>query len=364
MTGDFIAKTQDYLHETTLTQEIRETIKQEGVKEYFVKSLQEKGVDEQTINTLLENEDIASLFGLNQESKDNPQQISQSNNEILLDAILVTPELSFAEILTNTMQSGARGIDTLVQAVGEDNAAMALMAIQVAVEGAPKTILSTIGDNALNTVREPTTDAMSSFINEKAFETQFLQNPDEQEAYAYLSDQLAELGFDFIFAGSYSIMRSSKKVTSADAKVDDVFENTQNTNGNIFTQKTQYQATDKGTGNNYTVYQRSDIDLDLVFKTKTGKITTNREIMSNGGTPYVKDANGNMVQLNLHHSQQQGSGPLFEVTSTTHQNSTNQNALHPYGQEKNPNDPVDRTSFGKDRNQYWQDRLNQIEEGN
>jgi hypothetical protein len=154
------------------------------------------------------------------------------------------------------------------------------------------------------------------------------------------------------------------------SKIDSpVFNNSTNTNGNIYTQKTEYQATEKGTGNNYTVYQRSDIDLDTrFFNPKSKKETTNREIMEKGGTPYIKDSTGNMIQLNLHHSQQQGSGPLFEITSTTHQNTTNKQALHPYGKEKNPNDPVDRTSFDKDRtsfdkdrNQYWKDRLNEME---
>jgi len=87
--------------------------------------------------------------------------------------------------------------------------------------------------------------------------------------------------------------------------------------------------------------------------------------MQGGGTPYIKNTEGNMVQLNLHHSQQQGGGPLFEVTSTTHQNSANQKALHPYKQttdKVNPNDPVDRPAFDKDRNKYWQDRLKEMEE--
>ena len=68
--------------------------------------------------------------------------------------------------------------------------------------------------------------------------------------------------------------------------------------------------------------------------------------------------NGVPQQLQLHHSRQQSVGPLFEVTTSTHRlaSGKGREALHPFGNHKNPDFPVDRPQFDKDRKQYWEDR--------
>ena len=65
-------------------------------------------------------------------------------------------------------------------------------------------------------------------------------------------------------------------------------------------------------------------------------------------------------QIQLHHSRQQSTGPLFEVTTSTHRaaKDSGREALHPYGKQKNPDLPVDREAFDIDRKQYWKDRAN------
>lgn len=109
-----------------------------------------------------------------------------------------------------------------------------------------------------------------------------------------------------------------------------------------------------GTGNNYIVYQQ-DIDWDRIDP-KTGK--TNLELASNGRAPIGADGKS----INLHHSKQQGHGPLFELSGGVHTKYGHTNALHPYrvspvnGNKFNPFDPVDRKLFDKDRIQYWKDR--------
>jgi hypothetical protein len=45
----------------------------------------------------------------------------------------------------------------------------------------------------------------------------------------------------------------------------------------------------------------------------------------------VKD--GKVVPTEQHHSQQKGSGPIFEIKQTTHKNPTNQQILHPYNKQ-------------------------------
>ncbi|QDW49228.1 RHS repeat-associated core domain-containing protein [Burkholderia sp. KBS0801] len=107
----------------------------------------------------------------------------------------------------------------------------------------------------------------------------------------------------------------------------------------------------KGTGLAYTVFQQ-DIDWDMEHRGKT-----NLQRAMEGGAPFMmKD--GVPQQMQLHHSRQQSTGPLFEVTTSTHRaaSGAGREALHPYGNQKNPDFPVDRSAFDIDRKQYWQDR--------
>ncbi|SUD90603.1 HNH/ENDO VII family nuclease [Psychrobacter phenylpyruvicus] len=94
-----------------------------------------------------------------------------------------------------------------------------------------------------------------------------------------------------------------------------------------------------------------------------GSTTTNAELMQSGRAPYaLKD--GQYEQIQLHHSRQDGRGALYELSEPVHIRSTNTNgnlALHPYGSSQHPDYPVERDIFGKDRNQYWKDRLKQIQ---
>lgn len=112
----------------------------------------------------------------------------------------------------------------------------------------------------------------------------------------------------------------------------------------------------------YDVYQR-DIEPELKIQRehpRTGETIeeTNIDRMGKGKPPYV-DKGGSLEPVELHHSRQQGQGPLFEVSKSTHSNTVDDagaKALHPYGNEKNPYDPVDRKLFDKDRVEYWKDR--------
>ena len=128
----------------------------------------------------------------------------------------------------------------------------------------------------------------------------------------------------------------------------------------IFT-RTTWQSTTNGTGNNYTVYQQ-DIDWDQEFitgKDASGNLTTetNLDRAARGSAPRIRDSNNRLVPVNLHHSQQRGGGPLFEISQTTHNRYYGSTALHPHlGVGQNPFDPVDRARFDIDRGNYWRAR--------
>lgn len=112
-----------------------------------------------------------------------------------------------------------------------------------------------------------------------------------------------------------------------------------------------------------TVYQRN-IDSNYKHTDKYGNTVSNQERMEKGQAPYeLNKTSGKSEQIQLHHSQQKNNGSLFELKESTHlgKNSTNgDKALHPYGNNKNPNNPVDRESFNKERKEYWIQRAKNL----
>jgi len=129
--------------------------------------------------------------------------------------------------------------------------------------------------------------------------------------------------------------------------------------GRIFI-KEQYTAP---SGKTYNFYGQ-EINLDLIIpkiNKATGKLYTNREWMKKGNNPYILDENGKPTPTNIHHSQQRANGPIFEIKASTHQNPNYQKVLHPYGKNKNPNDPVDHKEWNKDRIYINKERVKQLE---
>lgn len=108
----------------------------------------------------------------------------------------------------------------------------------------------------------------------------------------------------------------------------------------------------------YKVYQQ-EIDWSLELDG-----VTNLKYAKAGNSPYImKD--GMPQQIQLHHSRQNGRGPLFEVSRDTHvktKSGQGREALHPYGNDKHPDFPVDRKLFDKDKKQYWIDRAEGVQQ--
>jgi RHS repeat-associated protein len=106
-------------------------------------------------------------------------------------------------------------------------------------------------------------------------------------------------------------------------------------------------------GSSHTVYQQA-IDWNLPVNTRSGTVT-NLDLAASGKSPFVvKD--GVYSQLNLHHSNQDGLGSLYELSSDTHQGYYGSNALHPYLPNAHPVNPVNRDTFNADREAYWKQR--------
>ncbi len=124
-------------------------------------------------------------------------------------------------------------------------------------------------------------------------------------------------------------------------------------NPKFFTSEVTWKSPQNGTGYEYKVYQQ-EIDWGLSVDGKT-----NLQRVVQGNAPYVMK-NGVPERLNLHHSRQNGQGPLFELTEPLHlytKSGYGREALHPFGRQQHPEFPVNRPLFTIDKNQYWIDRI-------
>ncbi|MDM5360427.1 T7SS effector LXG polymorphic toxin [Peribacillus sp. ACCC06369] len=140
-------------------------------------------------------------------------------------------------------------------------------------------------------------------------------------------------------------------------------------NNKYFTRIVEYNAGKVGTGFTYKVYQRSDINWDMVRTrgAKKGRGLTNAEASAKYGLAPILDDAGSVATL--HHSQQQGIGPLFEASTRYHNISNAKRApLHPYKGKLNPYYPMDegtREAFQKvDSINYWKTRGREALGGN
>uniref|UniRef100_UPI001A9AB21D HNH/ENDO VII family nuclease n=1 Tax=Clostridium sp. D43t1_170807_H7 TaxID=2787140 RepID=UPI001A9AB21D len=132
-------------------------------------------------------------------------------------------------------------------------------------------------------------------------------------------------------------------------------------NNDVFSKSVSFNAGEGGTGITYKVFQRNDIDWDMLRSTgaKKGRGLTNAEAAERYGLAPILDADGNVATL--HHSQQHSVGPLFEASTRYHNISNAKRApLHPYKGQLNPFNPMSeevRKAFQKvDSIEYWKTR--------
>lgn len=129
----------------------------------------------------------------------------------------------------------------------------------------------------------------------------------------------------------------------------------------IFDKNIRWKAPDQGTGQTYKVYQRNDIDWNMVRtggdKRFIGK--TNAEAARQAGlAPQLDNSNFST----LHHIGQNSQGPLVEAATRYHGiGKPGQHILHnQFGRNKpNPEFPIDRLKFELDTKKYWKDRINE-----
>lgn len=143
--------------------------------------------------------------------------------------------------------------------------------------------------------------------------------------------------------------------TSSELKVIGTYDN-----NNYFTRAVEFNAGSEGTGFTYKVYQRNDIDWNIVRTTgaKKGSGLTNAQAAEKYGlAPILNDG----YVATLHHSQQRSVGPLFEASTRYHNiSNAKKGPLHPYKGQLNPFNPMDSNTRGLfqkvDSIEYWKAR--------
>ena len=143
--------------------------------------------------------------------------------------------------------------------------------------------------------------------------------------------------------------------TSSELKVIGTYDN-----NNYFTRAVEFNAGSEGTGFTYKVYQRNDIDWNIVRTTgaKKGRGLTNVQAAEKYGlAPILNDG----YVATLHHSQQRSVGPLFEASTRYHNiSNAKKGPLHPYKGQLNPFNPMDSNTRGLfqkvDSIEYWKAR--------
>lgn len=149
--------------------------------------------------------------------------------------------------------------------------------------------------------------------------------------------------------------KDSKSGTSSELKVIGTYDN-----NNYFTRAVEFNASSEGTGFTYKVYQRNDIDWNIVRTTgaKKGRGLTNAQAAEKYGlAPILNDG----YVATLHHSQQRSVGPLFEASTRYHNiSNAKKGPLHPYKGQLNPFNPMDSNTRGLfqkvDSIEYWKAR--------
>lgn len=131
-------------------------------------------------------------------------------------------------------------------------------------------------------------------------------------------------------------------------------------NNKYFTRSIEYNAGKDGTMFTYKVYQRGDINWDMVRTkgAKKGRGLTNAEASAKYGLAPILDDAGSVATL--HHSQQKGVGPLYASTRYHNISNAKRAPLHPYKGKLNPFYPMDETTRGAfqkvDSINYWKKR--------
>ena len=207
-----------------LTSEQKEQIEQVGLKNSIIQALRKEGVSDEKINLLLNDENVRRLISDYENrnnvnaSKPNNTNTHKLNNEIILKSIEVIAQKNFQDYLVD----GSEAINSMVEIVGEEKAATAILVTQFATQGIVKTSVSMLMEKGKDTLFGGVKDKISNYISKDLFEVNDKGWQDKQKQAIYsLSDVSADFSIDLAISGPFALMKGAKNLGKANKKFDE-----------------------------------------------------------------------------------------------------------------------------------------------
>ena len=151
-------------------------------------------------------------------SKPNNTNTHKLNNEIILKSIEVIAQKNFQDYLVD----GSEAINSMVEIVGEEKAATAILVTQFATQGIVKTSVSMLMEKGKDTLFGGVKDKISNYISKDLFEVNDKGWQDKQKQAIYsLSDVSADFSIDLAISGPFALMKGAKNLGKANKKFDE-----------------------------------------------------------------------------------------------------------------------------------------------
>ena len=151
-------------------------------------------------------------------SKPNNTNTHKLNNEIILKGVEVIAQKNFQDYLVD----GAEAINSMVEIVGEEKAATAILITQFATQGIVKTSVSMLMEKGKDTLFGGVKDKISNYISKDLFEVNDKGWQDKQKQAIYsLSDVSADFSIDLAISGPFALMKGAKNLGKANKKFDE-----------------------------------------------------------------------------------------------------------------------------------------------
>ena len=281
-----------------LTSEQKEQIEQVGLKNSIIQALRKEGVSDEKINLLLNDENVRRLISDYENrnnvnaSKPNNTNTHKLNNEIILKSIEVIAQKNFQDYLVD----GAEAINSMVEIVGEEKAATAILVTQFATQGIVKTSVSMLMEKEKDTLFGGVKDKISNYISKDLFEVNDKGWQDKQKQAIYsLSDISADFSIDLAISGPFALMKGAKNLGKANKKFDESLkENNVNSdtiaNSNAYLKRNEHSLNNKNSndGVGFATNKTGKVALDRVGK-KSSEATSDIIKIDKSTIDVVKD---------------------------------------------------------------------------
>ena len=282
-----------------LTSEQKEQIEQVGLKNSIIQALRKEGVSDEKINLLLNDENVRRLISdyenINSVNTSKPNNVNthKLNNEIILKGIEVIAQKDFQDYLVD----GAEAINSMVEIVGEEKAATAILVTQFATQGIVKTSVSMLMEKGKDALFGGVKDKISNYISKDLFEVNDKGWQDKQKQAIYsLSDVSADFSIDLAISGPFALMKGAKNLGKANKKFDESLKENNVNSGTIVNSNAELKSNEHNLNNKNSSdgvgkngIQKLNNNDNTMIATSKGVIVLSNTLAKQGSSNLVGD---------------------------------------------------------------------------